>query len=173
MRAMRGGVTMAPPRSFFRVTTLQSTPFPMPTMMIRTVAALAALLLSGCALELTGPNPADLEFTVMAAHHGEWLEHPEVNATGDAGAIRVNARLSAPSPCQQLTADADRSGSQVTLRVRITPVGEACVASIGTFEYVAVIGQLAPGSYQLRVIHEYPGTGWPSGPVLEQGVEVF
>jgi hypothetical protein len=144
----------------------------MATTMIRTATVLAALLLSGCALELTGPNPADLEFTVKSAHHGEWLEHPEVAATGDAGAVRVDARLSAPSPCQQLTAQADRSGSEVTLRVRISPVGEACVASIGTFEYAAVIGQLAPGSYQLRVVHEYPGTGWPSGPVLEQTVEV-
>jgi hypothetical protein len=144
----------------------------MATTMIRTATVLAAFLLSGCALELTGPNPADLEFTVESAHHGEWLEHPEVAATGDAGAVRVDARLSAPSPCQQLTAQADRSGSEVTLRVRISPVGEACVASIGTFEYAAVIGQLAPGSYQLRVVHEYPGTGWPSGPVLEQTVEV-
>ena len=141
-------------------------------MKTRIAILLATFLLAGCALELTGPNPAELEFSVDAAHHGEWLEHPEVTAAGGNGAIRVDARLSAPDPCQQLTADAGRSGSTVTLRVRISRVGEACIAAIGTFEYAAVIGQLAPGSYQLRVVHEYPGTGWPSGQVLERTVEV-
>ncbi|MGH7476558.1 MAG: hypothetical protein ACRELD_09735 [Longimicrobiales bacterium] len=130
-------------------------------------------LLSGCYLEgLTDANSVELDFSVEPAGHGQWLEQPEFEVSGDVGQLTVTSRLSTPDPCQQLTGEASRSGSRVTLRITIVREGEGCYDVIGTFRYTALISGLAPGTYELRVIHDYPGTGWPSGPVLERDVAV-
>lgn len=137
------------------------------------IILLALVLLSGCHLEeLTDVDPVELEFTVEPAGHGQWLEQPELEVSGGAGRLTVTSRLSTPDPCQRLTGVMERSDAVVTLRVRINREGQGCVAMIGTFRYTAVIQGLSPGTYGLRVIHEYPGTGWPSGVVLERDVPV-
>lgn len=107
-----------------------------------------------------------------SAGHGEWLEQPDVTATGGHGLIRVDARLSAPNPCQSLSAELDRSDVGAILRVRIERRDESCVAVIGTFQYEAVMEELPAGEYHVEVVHEYPGTGWPSGTVHEESVIV-
>lgn len=129
-------------------------------------------LLAGCPEGLLGPGHQPLDFSWSPAGHGEWLEEPEVVAGGGEGTIQVEARLSAPNPCQSLTGQAERSGQDWVLRVRIVGGGGACTAQIGTFEYLAVIGDLPADEYSLQVVHEYPGTGWVSGPVLEERIPV-
>jgi hypothetical protein len=139
---------------------------------MRILTLAMALLLGACSYDLVAARPGALEFTPQALQHGEWLEQPEVEARGEAGRIVVSARLSAPDPCQQLNGELERSGSELKLRVTITRVGEACIQPIGTFGYQAVIRDLAPGGYRLRVIHTYPNTGWPTVTALDQTVEV-
>jgi hypothetical protein len=47
-----------------------------------------------------------------------------------------------------------------------------CIASIGEIPYTATIRGLPAGSYDLRVQHLYPGTGWETASVLQARVTV-
>lgn len=132
-----------------------------------------SVVLSGCSLEdVTGVGPAELDFSVESAGHGQYLEQPEVEATGTVRGLTVSSRLSTPDPCQRITGELGRWGTRVTVRVTIASEGQGCLAVVGTFRYSAVVRGLAPGRYTLHVVHDYPGTGWPSGMVLEQDVTV-
>ncbi len=131
------------------------------------------ILLSACSFDLLGPEQGSLEFGARVIPHGEkWLEEPIVQVTGESGRIVVNAKLAAPDPCQELSADLQGRGSGLTLRVAIARNSPACVAALGHFEYDAVIGELAPGTYRLRVVHTYPETGWPTVTALDRTVQV-
>jgi hypothetical protein len=139
----------------------------------RLIVLVPLLLVAGCSVELfTGARPGELDFSWEPAGWGHWLPEPELEVTEGRGRIAVSARLSAADPCQRLTGELDRRASRLTLRVTIRRVGQGCVAAIGTFAYDATIRGLAPGEYTLRVVHDYPNTGWPSGTVLERQVTV-
>lgn len=131
------------------------------------------LVLSACSLDLVGPEQGALDFTARSAGHGQWLEQPVVQAKGESGRIVVNAKLSAPDPCRTLSGTLEREGSELTLQVSIErDQSGGCYQIIGTFEYDAVIRRLPAGSYRLRVIHTYPGTGWPMVTALDRTVQV-
>lgn len=152
------------------------------------IAPLAALVLAGCqskggepvtpdpgdpAPEGANPIAAPLDFTWEAVQAGDYLERPEVSFTTAPGGVRVEARLSAPDPCRRLSGTVRRTGRDVALQVVIRPPeGGMCVTVVGNYTYSASIGGLEPGTYTLKVIHDYPGTGWPSGPVLEESFTV-
>lgn len=139
----------------------------------RVLLGLLVLLLSACSFEALGPGLGSLDFTVRALGAGQWREQPEVQARGEAGRIVVNAQFSAPDPCRTVSAELDRAGSELTLRVSIRPDdSQGCIAAIGNFEYDAVIRALPARSYHLRVIHSYPGTGWPTVTALDRTVTV-
>jgi hypothetical protein len=118
------------------------------------------------------PAEAHLDFSWEPDRHGTYREEPVVAVSGGDGTVRIDAELSAPSPCQALSGELGTEGGVLEVRVRISTVGEACVASIGYFRYAATIQGLSAGSYPLRVVHLYPGTGWPSGAVLTTEIEV-
>ncbi len=92
---------------------------------------------------------------------------------GGSGSILVQTTINTPVPCYTLQSVATRDGTNITLRVvaRRRPIG--CIADAGWFEYQAVLEQLPPGTYRVRLIHEYPDARdrW-SGPVLEGPVTV-
>lgn len=44
--------------------------------------------------------------------------------------------------------------------------------AIGGFQYTAVVGGLEARTYELRVILEYPRTGWSTRTVLEREIAV-
>ncbi|MBD2313847.1 hypothetical protein H6G20_19440 [Desertifilum sp. FACHB-1129] len=112
-------------------------------------------------------------FEAQPGSQGQYLEQPIVSATGGEGQITINATLSTPDPCHQLTGTAEQNGSQLTVRAIATPQSEgACIMTIGNFSYEARITDLSPGRYQLEVIHEYPNAGWEEGTVLSQTVDV-
>lgn len=117
---------------------------------------------------------APLTFHWEAGDPGDFLERPDVRATAGSGQVEVTARLSAPDPCRDLSGELSRSGQELTLTVSVRgrDDGMMCTAVVATFGYTATLGGLAPGSYTLRVVHDYPGTGWPSGPVLEESLTV-
>ncbi len=93
-------------------------------------------------------------------------------AEGEAGAIVVQGRMQTPDPCRRLSGTVEAAGGQVTLRVDAAREGEMCTQVIAAFGYDARITGLAPGTYRLRVVHAYPGTGWDARTALEQSVTV-
>lgn len=95
-----------------------------------------------------------------------------VSARGEAGKIVVTGRMETPDPCRRLAATARRSGGEVTLRVEAHREGEACIQVIAAFAYDAELPGLPPGTYRLRVVHAYPGTGWDTQTALEETVQV-
>jgi hypothetical protein len=94
-------------------------------------------------------------------------------AEGGAGAVVVRGRATTPNPCHRLAGSVSREGGTVTLRVSATVDPEVmCVASIGEIPYTATIRGLPAGSYDLRVEHVYPNTGWDTADVLQTRVTV-
>jgi hypothetical protein len=94
-------------------------------------------------------------------------------AEGGAGTVVVRGLATTPNPCHQLAGTISRSGGAVTLRVSATADPETmCIASIGEIPYTATIRGLPAGSYDLRVEHVYPGTGWETAQVLQTRVTV-
>jgi hypothetical protein len=118
----------------------------------------------------TTPDTAFLRFTPRVPEPGS----PEsVRAEAGQGQIAVRATLSGPDPCRTVEGDLNHTDQEVTLRVFIRPSGAGvCVQIIGRFAYDAVIEGLPRGRYVLQVVHTYPSTGWPTGAVLSQTMDV-
>ena len=99
----------------------------------------------------------------------------EQNARAEGGASTVVIRgvATTPTPCHKLAGALERSGGRVTVRISATADPEMmCIASIGAIPYTATVRGLPAGSYDLRVEHTYPGTGWDTAAVLETRVTV-
>ena len=95
-----------------------------------------------------------------------------VTARGGSGTVRVAGALSTPTPCYALSGLVRQDGEVVTLTVEARATEGMCVQSIGAFAYDATLRGLSAGSYTLRVIHTYPGTGWETRPALDTTVSV-
>lgn len=94
-------------------------------------------------------------------------------AEGGAGTVVVRGLATTPNPCHKLAGTVSQSGGTVTLRVSATADPDVmCIASIGEVPYTATIRGLPAGSYDLRVEHVYPGTGWETASVLQTRVTV-
>ena len=118
----------------------------------------------------TAPGTASLRFTPRVPEPGAAVS---VTAEAGQGQIAVRSTLRGPDPCRTLGGELEQTGREVTLRVFIRPNGDAvCVQVVGGFAYDAVIQGLPRGKHALQVIHTYPSTGWPTGVVLSQTVEV-
>ncbi|HYJ79051.1 MAG TPA: hypothetical protein VEW03_05595 [Longimicrobiaceae bacterium] len=91
--------------------------------------------------------------------------------------IRVRRTIRLPDPCRTLSGDVRETGAKLTLQVVAEPDGRRCRRAEAYLAYVARVDDLAPGRYDLRVVHAYPGerdSTASEGPVvvLEQAVEV-
>lgn len=95
-----------------------------------------------------------------------------VRAEAAAGGITVRGRMQTPDPCRRLSAAVEAAGSELTVRVEAAREGDMCTQVIAAFAYDAAVTGLAPGTYRLRVVHAYPGTGWEPRTALEQSVTV-
>lgn len=132
-----------------------------------------AVLAAACSATIGVDDRVPLEFEWDRENTAEYRPQPIVTAAGGEGQIVVDARLSASSPCEKLTAAAGRDGARtVELEVRIVPDAPVCLAVIDNYAYTARVLGLEPGAWTVRVRHLYPGTGWPSGTVLETPVTV-
>jgi hypothetical protein len=118
----------------------------------------------------TAPDGASLRFTTRVPEPGS---ADLVTAEAGQGQIEVRSTLSGPDPCRTLAGELEQTDREVTLRVFIRPSGAAvCVQVLGRFAYDAVIEGLPRGRYALHVVHTYPSTGWPTGAVLSQTVDI-
>lgn len=134
---------------------------------MRILAAALVLLFSSCS-DSTGP---DLRLTFSADRFDGRGPSPPTTAAGGAGKITVQGSLATPclaSP-SEVVAEADRSGSELELRVGWVAGGD-CVPGVDVFVYEAVLGQLRPGQYRLTVMHVL--TGHAAYVALEQTVQV-
>jgi hypothetical protein len=114
------------------------------------------------------PGPITVRLTQRAATEGD----ATLTATGGTGTVAVRGSLSAPNPCHVLTGTAAREGRTVTLTVASRASGNPCIQSIGTLGYDATLAGLEAGTYSLRVVHTYPGTGWETKTALTKDVQV-
>ncbi|HEV2147958.1 MAG TPA: hypothetical protein VGR37_11200 [Longimicrobiaceae bacterium] len=155
---------------------------------MRLLTVLLILALAGCTATANpapgdgsgSQTPADTVRVEVAARQIEPAapEQPGppaptgVSARGEAGRIVVAGRMETPDPCRRITGTAERSGSEVTVRLEARRVGEMCTDVIAAFAYDATVQGLPAGTYRLRVVHAYPGTGWETQTVLEESVRV-
>jgi hypothetical protein len=94
-------------------------------------------------------------------------------AEGGAGTVVIRGVATTPTPCHKLAGTVERGGSGVTVRISASADPEQmCIASIGAIPYTATVRGLSAGTYELRVEHTYPGTGWETAAVLETQVTV-
>lgn len=97
----------------------------------------------------------------------------QARAEGGGGTVVIRGVATTPNPCHKLAGTVERSGGRVTVRISATVDPEVmCIASIGAIPYTATVRGLPAGSYDLRVEHTYPGTGWDTASVLETQVSV-
>ena len=133
-------------------------------------AALLIAFAAGCGAETpTAPGTGALRFTPHPPAGGS---AESITAEAAQGQIDIRATLAGPDPCRTLLGDLEQTGRQLTLRVSIRSNADVCVAMIGRFAYDASIVGLAPGRYDLQVVHAYPSTGWPTSTVLSESVDV-
>jgi hypothetical protein len=93
-------------------------------------------------------------------------------ATGGTGTVAVRGTVSTPNPCYALSGTAAREGSTLTLTVTARSTAEVCIQSIGTLAFDATLRGVPAGSYTVRVVHSYGGTGWETKTAMTQQVEV-
>lgn len=98
-------------------------------------------------------------------------DEQRATAEGAAGGAVVRGTVTTPNPCHRLAGAVERSGETVTVRVTATAdPDQMCIASIGAIPYTATVRGLPAGTYTLRVLHLYPGTGWDTATALETRV---
>ena len=93
-------------------------------------------------------------------------------ATGGTGTVTVRGTISTPNPCYALSGAAASEGRTLTLTVTARSNAEVCVQSIGTLGYDATLRGVPAGSYTVRVVHTYTGTGWPTQTAATHEVQV-
>lgn len=152
-------------------------------------AALLLPLLIGCAQPSQsasgGPDSAGTpppapaqggaQQVTVELSQGEGASSPgqdqRATAEGAAGGAVVRGTIGTPTPCHRLAGAVERAGETVTLRVSATADPDAmCIQSIGSIPYTATVRGLPAGSYTLRVLHTYPGSGWETATALETRV---
>lgn len=138
--------------------------------MLRSVSQLISLtflsVAVGCA-SATGPE-GTLDFNVVQLPSSV-LDPPEVTAEGGEGRIAVTGVVTVGDPCH------DVSGRLIARRLAVTLEVEArrqqnedvaCPDVVTSFAYEAVIRELVPGTYRVRVDHagamleEFRGTAF-------------
>lgn len=94
-------------------------------------------------------------------------------AQGNAGTVVITGVATTPTPCHKLAGTVDHSGGRVTVRISATADPETmCIATIGAIPYTATVHGLSAGTYDVRVEHTYPGTGWDTASVMDAQVTV-
>ncbi|HWK89793.1 MAG TPA: hypothetical protein VNP72_07350 [Longimicrobium sp.] len=146
-----------------------------PAAPVDTTAIVAAPPATPAPTPALAPSGTPQQLTVeLTPGMGSSSESGEgVTAQGGDRVIRIRGVMQTPNPCYRLAGAVAREGGVVV--VRITGTGDperACIASIGSIPYTAVVRGVSAGAQQVRVVHTYPGTGWPTQTALDTRVTV-
>jgi hypothetical protein len=120
--------------------------------------AVAAAMLAGCGSFLRqGVSLEEFEYGELT--HGTEIS-TSIDAQGFAGEVIFVGQFNTPDPCFRINGRVDHSGSQLTLRLTAERTRTGCADMLGSFRYAGAIRNLTAGTYQLKVVHEFPGTSW-------------
>lgn len=118
------------------------------------VAALACAA-AGCDL-VTDPDPLE-DFQWAELTHGETVDE-RVDVTVVPGEIFILGELNTPTACYSLTADFDKNGSRLLLRISARSTNTPnCQPILGAYRYTAVLRHLNRGTYEFTVEHDVGG----------------
>jgi hypothetical protein len=125
--------------------------------LVLTMAA-AMFLTAGCGAFLRqGAKLEEFEYGELT--HGTEVT-TGIDAHGFAGEVIFVGQFNTPDPCFRTESRFAHSGSRLTLRLTAERTRTGCADMLGAFRYTGAIRGLRPGTYQFRVVHEFPGTGW-------------
>jgi hypothetical protein len=123
--------------------------------MLVLVFAPALLAVSGCDLVTTPDLLQDFDWVAV--------ENPDniqegIDAAVLAGDVQFLGQLRTPSLCYKLSADFNREGQTLNIRVDAASSNSpTCAQSSGGFRYTGALRNLGSGSYTFRVIHAVAG----------------
>ena len=125
------------------------------------------LLLAACS-----ERPLEVEFAETPLTATEMAAWSRAGIRSAHQEITVRRTMETASWCRDLEADAVRTGSDVTLRVKASETQDKCPPGEGLWGYVAEIHGLKRGRYNLRVVHTFADPRRPSEVVLTHPVVV-
>jgi hypothetical protein len=115
--------------------------------------------LSGCGLL---NDIEKLESFAFSEVEGGGPVTPGIDVAGLSRAIFLVGQVNTPNRCFALRAELEDNDRNLTLRVTARTNATNCAPEPGAFRYESAIRPLDPGSYDLRVIHSFPGTSQPT-----------
>lgn len=120
--------------------------------------------------------PVEFHVDPPRYYHGDRTS-PKAKAEVEKNQIVLTGRLKAPDPCRKVHSTASKQGTNLTLRITTESNvrdGYTCVLAFAEFDYRALIKDITPGTYHLRVIYEHLDTyaGWPIETVLKLEIDV-
>lgn len=141
------------------------------------LAAALALLPAACDLDGRDANaPQLVQQWVLAEEPAPAPgSAPNVEVTGGANLVSVTGEFVRTCGEGQVGVTHAFEGTNLTFRARFTPAAScANTAPIRQFvRYFAYLTQVAPNTYQVRVIHENDELAGGTGTVLQQTITVF
>lgn len=136
---------------------------------------IASILLAAVACSDPVPPTDRLDTTAQIAAVGSDSVPPGVTTPPtirvDGRTLLVTGIMPTPDPCNRVTGAFEAVQGEILVRLVARSSGNPCIAVLGQFAF-RLTKELAPGSYTVRLIHEYPGTGWPTTEVAVQPVVV-
>jgi hypothetical protein len=122
------------------------------------VALAAAVVLAGAmgCDSITGPDLLE-QFTWGEIASGEPVEEG-IDVSQALADIFILGEFNTPTKCYNLSAELERSGGRLTLRVEANSTNTPnCTQAAGAYRYTAVIRNLSAGDYEVRVVHAVGG----------------
>lgn len=137
--------------------------------------AAATALVTACGAT-TEPVLASGQLDITATYQGDSAASIlplGADATPGDGSILIMGHIRTPTPCYDLSSRTDRDGQNVTVTiVARADALKLCAQVISVRSYRLRVGDVAPGSYTVRVIYEYVSDRTERETKLEKVVRV-
>ena len=127
-------------------------------------------LVAGCGSSPTAPDrtlPVEFRFGVLRLG-----VLPAFFAEGADGSAIIGGAFRTPCSPYEATAQAAQEGSTLVLRVIGENKNDCPQDGVEGVLYEAEVGDLSPGHYRVRVIHEWKDANWPSTTAFETDITV-
>lgn len=135
-----------------------------------TAVLICATVLAGCNQSLNASADAP-DVTLAFGIHRNQGEAPFLASGGDGEAVVKGFFLTPCSP-YEARAEIDGSGSDLILNVIGENKGDCPQDAVTPYGYQATVSGLKPGTYRLRVRHQYRDANWPTEVVFATDVVV-